>query len=81
MNPAFHHAQPVNIFTSLMPQAFALISKSDNKTISVTKLSKRLTLDAIGKAAFGNSAFSVTRTLFYLILFLFLSLITLRTNS
>ncbi|KAG2228009.1 hypothetical protein INT45_012033 [Circinella minor] len=52
MNPAFHHAQPINIFTSLMPQAFALIDESENKTISATQLSKRLTLDAIGKFAF-----------------------------
>ncbi|KAI7855507.1 cytochrome P450 [Circinella umbellata] len=52
MNPAFHHAQPINIFTSLMPQAITLIDKSVNKTISATQLSKRLTLDAIGKFAF-----------------------------
>ncbi|KAI9249256.1 cytochrome P450 [Phascolomyces articulosus] len=52
MNPAFHRSMPVGVFTNLLPQVFQVTEKADNNTISASKLSKRLTLDAIGKAAF-----------------------------
>ncbi|KAI8143755.1 cytochrome P450 [Fennellomyces sp. T-0311] len=54
MNPAFHRSMPVGVFGSLMPHMFQLIenSQSTGELLPTVKLTRRLTLDAIGKAAF-----------------------------
>ena len=57
MNPAFHREMPVTVFSSLMPSVFELINQMQHNGeghVSVSKLTQRLTLDALGKAAFGK---------------------------
>lgn len=52
INPAFRRAMPVQTFGSLMPKVFACIDKEQE--VVVIKLMQRLTLDALGTAAFGK---------------------------
>ncbi|KAI9496805.1 cytochrome P450 [Zychaea mexicana] len=52
MNPAFHRSMPVAVFSNLMPLVFQVIEENDGNATCAIKLTKRLTLDAIGKAAF-----------------------------
>ncbi|KAI9249257.1 cytochrome P450 [Phascolomyces articulosus] len=62
MNPAFHRSMPVGVFGSLMPSVFELIEQTQNSGegyISASKLTRRLTLDALGKAAFDFDFFAL----------------------
>ncbi|KAG2228008.1 hypothetical protein INT45_012032 [Circinella minor] len=55
MNPAFHREMPAAVFGSLMPSVFELIKQMQSNGeghVSVSTLTRRLTLDALGKAAF-----------------------------
>lgn len=52
-NPAFHRAQPIQLFGKLTQDLF---TKMDTmaETVDVPDLMERWTLDAIGKAGFGE---------------------------
>jgi cytochrome P450 len=52
-NPAFHRSMPVKLFGKLTQQLFQEIEKM-GPTVDVPDLTERWTLDAIGKAGFGN---------------------------
>lgn len=53
-NPAFRRSMPVKLFGKLTQEMFRSM-ETMNETINVTDLMERWTLDAIGKAGFGNS--------------------------
>jgi cytochrome P450 len=52
-NPAFHRAQPIQLFGKLTQDLF-LKMDTMAETVEVTDLMERWTLDAIGKAGFGE---------------------------
>jgi cytochrome P450 len=51
-NPAFHRAQPIQLFGKLAQDLFAKMDTMA-ETVEVTDLMERWTLQAIGKAGFG----------------------------
>ena len=51
-NPAFHRAQPIQLFGKLTQDLFSKMDKMA-ETVDVTDLMERWTLEAIGKAGFG----------------------------
>lgn len=52
-NPAFRRSMPVKLFGKLTQEMFRSM-ETMNETINVSDLMERWTLDAIGKAGFGN---------------------------
>jgi hypothetical protein len=52
INPAFHRAMPIDMFSQLTLQMFDEMEKLGD-TIDFTDMMERFTLDAIGKAGFG----------------------------
>lgn len=53
-NPAFRRSMPVKLFGKLTQELFKSMETMDD-TVNVTDLMERWTLDAIGKAGFGES--------------------------
>ena len=53
-NPAFHRAQPIQLFGKLTQDLFAKMDTM-TETVDVPDLMERWTLEAIGKAGFGKS--------------------------
>ncbi|KAG0188021.1 cytochrome P450-dit2 [Apophysomyces sp. BC1034] len=51
-NPAFHRSMPIHLFGTLTQKMFKTMDQMDS-TIEITKLMKRWSLDALGKAGFG----------------------------
>lgn len=59
-NPAFHRSMPVKMFGKLTQQMFEVM-EGMGETIVITDLLERWTLDAIGKAGFGNIEVDIKR--------------------
>ncbi|KAI9269153.1 cytochrome P450 [Phascolomyces articulosus] len=55
MNPAFHRSMPVGLFGNLMQKVIQIIDETQSKgeEVVIIRLSQRLTLEALGRAAFG----------------------------
>lgn len=52
-NPAFHRAQPIQLFGKLTQELFEQMELWDS-TVDVSNMMERWTLEAIGKAGFGK---------------------------
>jgi cholesterol 24(S)-hydroxylase len=52
-NPAFHRSMPVALFGKLTQQLFSVI-ENNGGTAEMNDVMQKWTLDAIGKAGFGN---------------------------
>lgn len=73
MNPAFHRALPVKIFSGRMPIFFDLIDQ-DSDNVPIVARMRNFTLDALGLAAFGKNKNKHAHMNFFLIVFIRLRL-------